>query len=172
MGKQFFIFTVLAAFVFCGCNSKKGEASKAEESTFGVEALMEVADQQLEKEVVVQGIVTHVCTHSGKKCFISNEEGTLSMQVMAGGEIGSFDQELIGSLIQVKGIVKESRRTNESIDELEQNTLEMQESGEASHDECASSLNSIKQMREWMEKHNKDYYAIYYVTGEAFEVVD
>ena len=31
---------------------------------------------------------------------------------------------------------------------------------------------NINEMREWMKAHNKDYYSIYYMDGERYEVIE
>lgn len=143
------------------------------ESAYTIDKLMESIETQVDKEVKVRGKINHVCRHSGKKCFIINEQGDLSMQIMAGGDIETFDKELVGSEIEAVGIVKERRIEKEQIDKNEQDAKDkmQNEESEESHKHCNAMLNNVKQMREWMEKNNKEYYAIYYIEGLKYEVV-
>jgi len=143
------------------------------DSAYSIEKLMESIETQVGKEVKVHGRINHVCRHSGKKCFIVNEQGDLSIQIIAGGDITSFDKELVGSEIEVVGIINERRIEKEQIDQNEQDAKEkmQNEESEESHKHCDAMLNNVKQMREWMKKNNKEYYAIYYIESLKYEVV-
>ena len=46
----------------------------------------------------------------------------------------------------------------------------MKEDGSA--ETCQAELANISEMRDWMKKNNKDYYAIYYLDGEEFSIVE
>lgn len=141
-------------------------------TAYTLEKLLEGIDAQVGKEVKVRGIVTHVCKHAGKKCFITGESGKGSLQVMAKGKITAFDKELVGSEIEVTGIVQEHRMAKDVIDGREQSAHDMKDKGEASMEQCDAVLSNVREMREWMEKNNKDYFAIFYIDGETYEVVD
>jgi len=144
----------------------------AAEAAYTIDKLMNVIDSQVGKEVKVRGTVNHVCKHSGKKCFIMNDDGKLSLQIMAGGEITTFEKDLIGSEIEAVGVVKERRMPKDDIDNNEKAAHEKMHEGSESKEHCEAMLNNVKEMRAWMEKNNKDYFAIYYVDGIKYEVVD
>ena len=161
MIKQFLFLFILAAMLSsCTENSSK--------TAYTVNELMDTVSTQIDKEVRVRGKVNHVCKHSGMKCFIVNENEDLSMQIMAGGIIKSFDNDLIGSEIEAVGIVREHRMEKEQIDEREK-TAHDQMHEEGAHEQCQAMLNNVAQMREWMAKNNKDYYAIYYIDGIRYK---
>jgi len=144
------------------------------ENVYTPQKLMKEVDKQVGKEVTVRGTVTHVCKHSGKKCFIMDDDGVTSLQVMAGGDITAFGQDLMGSEIKATGIIKEHRIEKEAIDYNEKEATEEKKHhhGEGSMEKCEAVLSNVKMMREWMEKNNKDYFAIYYVDGLKYEIVD
>lgn len=170
MGKHlFFISTMILCLL--SCNNKKAETNHSD-SVFELDKLMTVVDQQVDQDVVVRGYVTHVCKHSGKKCFITGESGGVSLQIMATGDITSFDKELVGSLIEVKGTLKEERLSKEYIDDKEAQTLDKQQSGAATEEQCEAEFANINDMREWMKSRNKDHYSIYYMDGLAYELAD
>jgi len=149
-------------------NKKQADASI---KVFELDNLMTVVDQELDNTVTVVGYVTHTCKHSGRKCFIVGESQKVTFQVMAGGEIESFNRELEGSKLAITGIIKEERLSQEYIDEVE-GKVNLKEQAGTSHEACESERNNIKSMREWMKEHNKDYYAIYYMEGIKFEVLE
>ncbi|MDR2805465.1 MAG: hypothetical protein LBB85_07465 [Dysgonamonadaceae bacterium] len=163
----------------CSGNKKQAEASAdapltsvaAETSSFPLDDLLAVADQEVDKTITVVGYVTHTCKHSGKRCFIVGESQEASLRVEAKGEIGGFNRELVGSKLAINGVLKERRLSQEYIAELEKDVnLKKQEDGAA--ESCEAELSNIADMRKWMKAHNKDYYVIYYMDGLSFETLD
>ncbi|MDR2802480.1 MAG: hypothetical protein LBB31_04595 [Prevotellaceae bacterium] len=178
--KQLLVFAALSfALVACSGNKKRANApaaasatsAVAEASTFPLDDLLAVADQEVDKTITVVGYVTHTCKHSGKRCFIVGESQEASLRVEAKGEIGGFNRELVGSKLAINGILKERRLSQEYIAEMEKNVnLKKQEDGAA--ESCEAELSNITDMRKWMKDHNKDYYVIYYMDGLSFETLD
>ncbi|MDR2621977.1 MAG: hypothetical protein LBC48_05275, partial [Dysgonamonadaceae bacterium] len=138
---------------------------------FGLDSLLKVADRELDKNVKVTGYVTHTCKHSGKRCFIVGESQTVSMRVEAKGDIGGFNRELVGSKIEVSGILKERRLTKEYIAEMEKD-VEIKKKEDGAAESCAAELSNIADMRKWMKDNGKDYYSIYYMDGLNFSVLE
>ena len=172
-----------AAVLFCmtACSNKSTEQSEEQKSevktyaadqVYNLEDLLAVADQMVDKTVTVKGSVTHVCVHSGKRCFIVGNDPKTSMIVEAKGEIGGFNRELIGSELAITGIVKERRLTKEYIDQYEEQVNEQKAKEDGSAETCQAELNNISGMREWMKANNKDYYSNYFMDGESYEVVE
>ena len=170
-----------AAVLFCmtACNNKSTEQAEGEAKTYAagdkvyeLDELLTVADQMVDKTVTVKGSVTHVCVHSGKRCFIVGDDPNTSMRVEAKGEIGGFNRELVGSELDITGIVKERRLTKEFIDQHEKDVNEKKAKEDGSAETCQAELNNINEMREWMKANNKDYYSLYFMDGESYEVID
>jgi hypothetical protein len=55
------------------------------------------------KNISVEGKVVHVCTHSGKKLFITGDNPDVMLYIQAGEEMPKFPMELLGSEIVVEG---------------------------------------------------------------------
>ena len=164
--KKLFLFTLLSvALISCSENKKQVE------TIFELDDLMLVVDQKINDTITVIGHVTHTCMHSGQKCFIVGESQEITLQVLAGGEISSFDAELIGSKLEITGVLKEKQISQEAIAEMEKGVQEKLEGGE-SEESCASEKSNIEDMRKWMESHNKDYYVIYYMEGLSFKKLE
>ena len=169
--KQLFLFAVLTFSLFsCSGNQKKTEASTS--TTFEVDDFLAVADQNVDKTITLVGYVTHTCEHSGKRCFVVGESQTTSIRVEAKGEIDQFTPELIGSKIAITGIIKEQHLDNEYIDGIETEVKQMEKEEDASEEDCAAELSNINDMRQWMKDNNKDFYIIYYMDGQSFEVLE
>ncbi|MDR2927975.1 MAG: hypothetical protein LBV41_07235 [Cytophagaceae bacterium] len=176
MKKLIFAVGIAAVISACGGsaskqNSAQGDSqAKAAVETMTVDSLMAVAETLVDKEVSIKGTVTHVCQHSGKRCFVANADESLTIRIEAGDEIGTFSQELVGTDIAAVGILRENRIVEDEIQQMEVNLEEMQAAEDADTEHCATEAANISQMREWMKKHGKDYYAIYYVDGQTYTV--
>ncbi len=171
--KYLSIFVV--SLLFISCNMKQKETNKetkqASQTVYSIDELMVVADQMVGKEVTFKGLVNHVCAHSGKRCILKNTKGDLSIRVEAAGELEGFDKEMAGNDIKVAGTLREKRLDEASINEWETEVLEKHK-GEEESGHCSSEMTNITEMRTWMKENNKDYYAIYYVDGKSYEVVE
>ncbi len=147
--------------------TKQATTSVQTQTSLNVDSLLQVAEQKVNDTIVLQGKVKHTCSNSGRRCFITDPSGETTLRVEASGNIKGFNKKLVGSEIQVTGIVKEQRLSQEYIDNWEKKIKEKEEEGE----HCDSESNNITQMREWMKKNNKDFYSIYYLQGIDYEIV-
>lgn len=168
MKNIFYVSLVVLAISACK-NNQSNEMAVPEATVYEVPELLSIAFDSLNKEVQVTGLVTHVCSHSGRRCFIEDTTGEHSIRVEATDSIGRFDRELMGSEITVTGFIKEERLSTDYINNWE---LELKEQGlkEAENDgeSCAAELANINSMREWMKEHNTDYYSIFFIEGTSF----
>jgi hypothetical protein len=171
----------MMAIIACmaSCKNKKEQNVPGTRTTeqvtiavYELDSLLLVAGDLVDKRVGVRGTVTHTCVHSGKRCFIVGESGAASFRVEAMGEIGGFNRELVGSKIEVKGVVKERRLTSEFIDQHEKEVNEQKTKEDGSAESCAAELENIQQMKAWMKERGKDYYSIYYMDGENYDVIE
>lgn len=174
--KKLIFITLISCFAIA-CGNKKTEETNKEsdvvtsavsDSVYSLDELLAVADQMVDKTVKVKGNVTHTCKHSGKRCFIIGEDGDVSMRVEAKGNIGGFNRELVGSDIEITGILKERRLTKEYIDQMEKETSLKASKEDGSAESCQAELSNIASMREWMKANDKDYYSIYYMDGQNY----
>lgn len=164
-----FILIALLSMVLSACNTKPQTTS---DNVYDVQELLANMDQNIDQEITILGTVNHVCSHSGRRCFVIDSTGEYSIRIEAGGEIESFSKEIMGTDIKVKAIAKEDRMTIAEIDEWELEVLEKHpEDAEADGETCSAEMANINQMRAWMKEHNKDYYAIYYLEGISYEQI-
>ena len=109
-----FIIACIATLSIVGCkntNKKTQQENTTEISlaskTLDVNGLLNVAEEQLNDTVILKGVVKHTCSHSGRRCFIADSTGKFTIRVEAGGNIQSFNKELVNSEIVVTGVLKE-----------------------------------------------------------------
>lgn len=110
--KKIALFAIVALMMFaCGQQAKKQEDKKVTyepiEVILSVDELLEKAVDFADKEVIVKGTVMHVCQHGGGRCFLMGSSEDITIRVEAGEKIGAFDQEQMGSDLEIVGIFKE-----------------------------------------------------------------
>lgn len=179
MKKLVFITLASCLLLSCGNKSNDGaagnaaEATKSEQATkvYALDDLLKSAGQLVGETVKVKGHVTHTCKHSGKRCFIVGENENVTMRVEAKGNIGGFNKELVGSELEITGVLKERRLTQEEIAQLEKDTNTRMAEEDGSEESCQAELSNISRMKEWMAANNKNYYSIYYMDGEDYETL-
>jgi hypothetical protein len=105
--KKLFLLVVLALFVFA-CGSRQNQTQTAEETVkvLTVDELMASAADYVDHEVVIAGLITHVCKHGGQRCFVMGTTDEVSIRVEAGDEIESFKQEHVGDELKIVGILR------------------------------------------------------------------
>jgi hypothetical protein len=162
------------SLIMLSCNSvqkEKSETKKVTQTALTIEQVMQTAADNVGNEVHFKGTVNHVCAHSGKRCILKTSDGKLSIRVEATGKLEGFSKELAGNDLIVKGILREKKLDANYIDKWEAD-VKAKHADEASGEHCSSEMANIKEMRDWMKENNKDYYAIYFVDGTAYEIVE
>lgn len=102
------IFSLLLTTVLissCGNKGNKETSSTTQEPGVKVEfaALIENPDNYVDKDMVIEGKVVHVCPHTGKKMFIVGENPDIRLYIQAGDDAEKFPMELLGSIVTVEG---------------------------------------------------------------------
>ena len=96
---------LLAMIAFMGaCGQSKQETAKIVSAS--VEELVANPHEYGNKQVALQGMVTHVCRHGGQKCFVVGEDGETQIRIVPGEGIDEFSIDLEGSTVAFKGVFK------------------------------------------------------------------
>ena len=183
MKHYFTILLLVTVLISCSDEPKKDDTKKAEttevktETVLTVDQLLDQKENLIDKEVVFKGTVDHVCKHSGKRAFVFGSTEDIRIKIEAGGEIRGFDAELIGSDIQVKGILKELRIDEAYINQMEDD-LKKDHDGEGkgedheSEEENQKQVDKIKQMRTEIASIEKGYKSVYHIAGLSFTKIN
>jgi hypothetical protein len=101
------VLILLALFVFA-CGSRQNQTATSEDAVvvLTVDELLASAAEHVDKEIVISGLITHVCKHGGQRCFVMGLTDDITIRVEAGDEIESFKQEHVGDVLQITGIFK------------------------------------------------------------------
>ncbi len=185
------ILSVLAlSCLLISCNQKQRSDSTEIDNTseiMQVDDLLSNAETLVGETVVLDGVCTHICQHGGKKIFLMGSDDTQIIRVEASDNIGSFSQETVNSIVEVKGILMEQR-----IDEtylvdwetrLAAGTAEKHGDGEegcateqkAQNEKPASTeqeriANFRERIAERNEKEGKNFLSFYFIEAEEYTI--
>jgi hypothetical protein len=169
MKKIVFLLVMALAVISCKTDDKKLESAEitAEIPLLAIGEFDVKAGEFVNKEVKVQGIVDHVCKHSGKKILLVSDKGDIHINSEE-----RFDAALTGSEIAFTGIVVE-----EIIDESY--CLKMEDDNIKSHSEGASNAaqfeakkKHIQTYRDQMKAENTDHISLYTLKYVSHFVVE
>ena len=110
MIRHLLTFIIISAFLSsCGNAGNTDALSKTEQGDQGTKvafsSLIENPDNYIDKNIIVEGKVVHVCTHSGKKLFIVGDNPDIRLFIAAGEDMPKFPMELLGNEVVVEGTI-------------------------------------------------------------------
>ena len=187
--KRILFITAIAA-LFAACNStaenneQNAQETTAEVVTTTLQELMATPENFVNKELQLEGLVTHVCSHSGKRMFVQNQEGDMKLKITTNEDMAAFDKALEGSNVQVVGVFKEERIDEANVDQMEKELREGQEV-EATHDhshgdghehatedeELQTKLDNLNAMREEIKSNEKGYISEYWMVCKEYKPI-
>lgn len=112
--KKVVLIVLFTGILFACTNQQKNQVQNSEPKSAEKENIVLTVDEMYENiseivdnEVRVKGTVFHVCQHGGQRCFIMGSNEDINIRIEAGEQIGAFGQELMGSEIEIIGLLKE-----------------------------------------------------------------
>lgn len=179
MKKSVILSLSLAMLLSCNSSNQKKAEKSAAMIVMTVDQLQEKGKEFVGKEVMVKGTVSHVCKESGARCFLMGSTEDISIRIEA-GKIGSFDQEQMGSEIQVRGILQEVQLDKEDLNEMEKSAAagesanighalghsapEMHAVDGGKHDSISQSQ-KLDEMNKKLAESDEGYVPVYYIDG-------
>lgn len=183
---------VMGGFMACGSNTEsdneqQGAAGEKKEAveTLSVDDLMAHIDNEVGKEVVLKGMVDHVCKHGGKRLHLMGSDDANKIRVESGAEITQFDRELEGSEIMVTGkvmkqVIDEAFLAQRE-EELKSGTAEHEEHDEEHADEHhegammlhgVNSLEQVAELRKQIAAKEDNAITSYWIEGISYKTFD
>lgn len=165
------------------CNNKKA----ADKTVLTVDSLLQTAETLVDKTVTVEGLCTHVCTHSGKKLFLEGSDDTKSIRAESDKV---FRQECINKKVSVTGKLVEERideayLTNWENELKADTTKHGKEEGAGCATEKKAQGEKIEtnttdqriadyrtRIAEEKAKTGKDYLSFYHIQTDSYRIVD
>ena len=192
--KLYSFFAIVAAalmMVACGNNQNNKAADEQAQVAQAVmiDSVLAEGEALAGQLIEIEGVCTHICSHSASKIFLLGENEGKTIRVEA-AELGSFDQKCVNSIVKVKGILHEERIDEVYLQAWEQRIANKTEEkhgegdGEggcdtekAARGETANtSEGRIADFRAKIaarkEADGKEYLSFYYVEAQEYEVVE
>jgi hypothetical protein len=161
MKKLFALLAITALFASCGGNAEN--KSQAESETAVIEtpilSLGEFetkAGEFVDKEVMVSGIVDHVCKHGGKKILLVTDDGEVHVEAEE-----RFDEAIAGSEVDVIGIVREFRVDEAYCIKMEEDNIKSHSEGDTDEELYAHKMEQLQWYRDSMMTAGTDHLSFY-----------
>ncbi len=149
------LFLVL---IIISCTSKQNNTKIINEDIpkFTIDELYKNAANFVGKEVIVSGIVDHICKHGGKRLLLVSDNNDLHIDTDE-----RFDENLIGKEIEVKGIIKEFRVDEAYLLKMEENNIQKHKTGETDDNFYERKKKQIEKYRSEMKEKGVDHLSFY-----------
>ncbi|WP_299521995.1 hypothetical protein [uncultured Lutibacter sp.] len=160
MKKIVFLLVLIISIISCKTENKKVEEVIATETIeTPILALSEFdikAGNYINKEVIVQGIVDHVCKHGGKKILLVTDNGRVHITSEE-----RFDEALMGNEIALTGIVLEERIDEAYCLKMEEDNIKSHSEGNSNDEQFIAKKNHVQEYRDQMKANNTDHISNY-----------
>ncbi len=172
------MFVILFTFFSCTQGTKEtAESNKNDTTLLTVFTFAAQVDSCIDKPVVLEGTVFHVCKHGGKRLFLVDGSDSIRIEVTTGPAIVKFDEALIGSRLRVFGTIREERIDAKYLNEWEaelKNPGEKKEvgvhTGAKGHEDqgVQDKLEQINALRDDLKNSGKDHLSNFSLEADKF----
>ncbi|MBL7113175.1 MAG: hypothetical protein ISS19_14660 [Bacteroidales bacterium] len=187
--KKYLIGLIGLTLLLSACGSGDKSKTDAQNEKIIVEVtvaeFLDGAENMLDQEVAITGLVTHVCKHGGQRLFITGEDTSSTVKITTGEDIAEFSIDLEGEKIAVTGIVRELRIDETYLAEWEaeimegaskENTghkdgLDEHQKDQAEELDMDEQLEKVNNLREKIAASEKGYLSEFWVETIEFKVL-
>jgi hypothetical protein len=180
MTKKLFSILILSIFFIASCNQGTKENSgdnKSDTARLTVLSFDTSAHSYVDKPVIIEGTVLHLCKHGGKRMFLVDGTDSVRVEITAGQDITKFEESLVGSRVRVFGTLKEERIDAKYLNEWENEVKKPVENHEAGihtgakgHEDqgVQEKLDQINSYRDEIKKSGTDHLSFYSIEAAKF----
>jgi hypothetical protein len=165
--RRILILLVFAAFLIGACNNgndqKDGDNTDSiqtdqvsQVTLINVDDFDSIAENYVDKEIQVKGIIDHVCKHSGKRLFMVGDKGDLHIDAEE-----RFNDSLTGTKLTVTGIVREFRVDESYCLQMEQDNIKNHSEGKTKKELFEQKKKQMAEYRQQMKEANVDHLSFY-----------
>ena len=192
--KCYSFFAIVAAammMVACGNNqnNKSADEPAHEAQVVMIDSVLADGEALVGQLIEIEGICSHICSHSASKIFLLGENDDKTIRVEA-AELGSFDQNCVYSLVNVKGILCEERIDEAYLQAWEERIANKTEEkhgegdgeggcdtekaarGETAHKSVDRIADFRAKIAARKEAEGKEYLSFFYVEAQEYEVIE
>ncbi|MBN1198018.1 MAG: OB-fold nucleic acid binding domain-containing protein [Bacteroidales bacterium] len=184
MTKKFLSFLFIALTIAYGCNQapkENAEEASADTVLLTVATFDTSASYYVDQPVWIEGTVLHTCKHGGKRMFLVDGNDSIMVEVTTGPDIVMFDESLVGSRVNVLGILKEERIDEKYLNEWEAELMKPAEEnheagvheGTKGHEEQPkeAKLEQINALRNQIASSGSDHISRYSIEAISFQEI-
>lgn len=99
------LFLLSVILFFAGCGSATNSRQESDVIEISISELLAEPFEFDGKNVRIEGVISHVCRHSGDKMRVLQDGSDLTIQVMLGNYTGSFGTESEGERVNLTGLL-------------------------------------------------------------------
>lgn len=184
MTKKLFPFLFIAMTIAFGCNQAPKENTEemaADTVLLTVATFDTTALYYADQPVWIEGTVLHTCKHGGKRMFLVDGNDSVMVEVTTGPDIVMFDESLVGSRVNVLGILKEERIDEKYLNEWEAELMKPAEEnhetgvheGTKGHEEQPkeAKLKQINALRNQLKSIDSDHISRFSIEAISFKEI-
>ena len=171
------LLTIILAAAIAACSNNTQKEQPSEQGIMQVDQVMKDPAAQIDQTITLEGVVTHVCKHGGKRLHLSKAGSDEIVRVRIAGDLPPFDRELEGSTVQITGMFVEERLDQAYLNQLRKGEKEADHHHEgdveAEHAEAAEvgqvSEEFIKEMQAKIDNSEKGFITEYWLNAEKLK---
>jgi ABC-type amino acid transport substrate-binding protein len=143
------LFAAMMALVIAGCGQNTPKNAEAETTTDAVTtiAIGDLVSDPIaygDKVVRIEGVIDHMCRHSGDKMRVKETGSDLSIEVMLGEMASQFNVEMEGRELVLEGLLQYVVANKEELGEEAPKPVEGEETEEHSCDSEKAAAEALK----------------------------
>lgn len=190
--KNNFVIIVILAVLFSACggnNQQKSEQTEQQEETIVKEPVKVTIDEFINnagevvgEQIIIEGLVNHVCQHGGKRMFLIDTATQETVKIVVDEGMASFNTDLEGQEVIIKGLVEELRIDEAYLTEWEAELegSEHEDHGDghgegkmgeaADQGEHIAAYEQIENYRNEMKENEVDHLSFYSIVCKEYDV--
>ena len=180
MTKRLFPLMIVFLMAMFACNQGTKETAsttKNDTTRLAVLTFEKQADSCIDKPVIIEGTVLHLCKHGGKRMFLVDGTDSIRVEITAGPNIVKFEESLIGSRVRVFGTLREERIDAKYLNDWEAEVKKPDDNhnvgvhtGAKGHEDqgVKEKLDQINAMRDDLKKSGKDHLSFFSIEADKF----
>ncbi len=179
---------LLLTALMAGCSNpkqnnnqdQKADSNPSSQTILKVNQVMNQPAHYTGKKITVEGVVTHVCEHGGKRLHLSPSGSDVKLRVRTGKGLQPFKREIVGSTVQITGLFEEERLDQQYLNQLkkgqekshdhdahqEDASSEGEQGEKAAAEQGQVSQAYIEEMEQKIKNSEKGYISEYWLTAE------
>lgn len=167
--KQTALMFFLMALLVTACKNTDTKENNVEEvKVLTLDEFYASPAEYTDKEITITGIVDHVCKHGGKRLLLVSDNADIHVDA----EEDRFTEDLVGKMLELKGIVREFRVDEAYCLKKEEDNIQAHNEKKTDDEAFEAEKENIQYYRDSMKVAGVDYlsyWSIDYLSHKEME---